>query len=140
MARLRTATTAREPEAACAAAMAAMAGDAPPSDDVALLILRRQPRARRRPSPAPAGSYAMTRPTLKVPRPGRHVVVTAPAEIDLTTATQPWPLGHVATAMTTGQGDRQRGPACLPRPGHEAGGCCCGGYRGLLVAPVTCGR
>jgi hypothetical protein len=36
MARLRTATTAREPQAACAAAMAAMAGDAPPSDDVAL--------------------------------------------------------------------------------------------------------
>jgi len=36
MARLRTATTAREPQAACAAAMAAMAGNAPPSDDVAL--------------------------------------------------------------------------------------------------------
>ena len=43
IARLREATTAREPEAACAAAMAAMADGAPRSDDVALLILRRKP-------------------------------------------------------------------------------------------------
>jgi sigma-B regulation protein RsbU (phosphoserine phosphatase) len=43
IARLCAATVAREPEAACAAVMGAMADGAPRRDDVALLILRRTP-------------------------------------------------------------------------------------------------
>ncbi|HTS95465.1 MAG TPA: GAF domain-containing SpoIIE family protein phosphatase [Streptosporangiaceae bacterium] len=57
--RLAAATAAGEPEGACAAAMAAMSGYIPHSDDVALLMLRRQPV----PPPAP-----------QAPQPGLWVV------------------------------------------------------------------
>lgn len=43
IARLRAATPAADPDVACGSVMAAMAGYIPHTDDVALLILRRQP-------------------------------------------------------------------------------------------------
>jgi serine phosphatase RsbU (regulator of sigma subunit) len=53
IARLCSAVTGGEPEARCAAVMAAMAVDAPYSDDTALLMIRRRP--------APPGSGAAPR-------------------------------------------------------------------------------
>jgi serine phosphatase RsbU (regulator of sigma subunit) len=58
IARLCAAITAGEPEAACASVMGAMAEDAPPKDDVALLMLRRQPaRGAAGPASRPGGRY-----------------------------------------------------------------------------------
>jgi phosphoserine phosphatase RsbU/P len=54
--RLVGAVTAHHPEVACAAAMAAMSGFTPYSDDIALLMLRRRPDTVPPGPPAPAGS------------------------------------------------------------------------------------
>ena len=67
--RLAAATAAGEPEAACAAAMAAMTGYIPHTDDVALLMLRRQPVS----SPA----RQAPQPGLWVARPQRGGATTA---------------------------------------------------------------
>jgi hypothetical protein len=56
IARLTAAVTAREAEAACAAAMTAMADFTPYTDDIALLMLRRRPDPAPPGPPAPAGS------------------------------------------------------------------------------------
>ena len=87
IARLRAAVTTADPEAGCAAVMAAMAGYTPHTDDIALLMLRRTPnpaaaRARERSGPAEAG----TAPDRDVRWAGRHAVVTMPAAIDITNA------------------------------------------------------
>ena len=57
IARLCAAVTAGEPEAACAAVMGAMADDAAPTDDIALLMLRRPAAGRTAagPDPRPGG-------------------------------------------------------------------------------------
>jgi sigma-B regulation protein RsbU (phosphoserine phosphatase) len=61
IAMLCAAAAAAEPETACAAVMAAMAGDdgSRPGDDVALLILRRDPGTRDRPARAQPGRRAL---------------------------------------------------------------------------------
>jgi phosphoserine phosphatase RsbU/P len=87
IAQLRAAVTTAEPEAACAAVMAAMAGYSPHTDDIALLMLRH-------PLGEPAGSEpdsappAETRTALEreVRWSGRHAVVTMPTEMDITNA------------------------------------------------------
>jgi phosphoserine phosphatase RsbU/P len=53
--RLAGAVTARHPEVACAAAMAAMSDFTPHTDDIALLMLRRRPEPAPPPPPGPAG-------------------------------------------------------------------------------------
>jgi phosphoserine phosphatase RsbU/P len=87
IAQLRAAVTTAEPEAACAAVMAAMAGYSPHTDDIALLMLRRapdEPGGSGPESPAPAdASTALER---DVRWSGRHAIVTMPAEIDITNA------------------------------------------------------
>ena len=88
IARLRAAVTAAEPEAGCASVMAAMAGYSPHTDDVALLILR---RAREEPGGSGPDSSPSSRyraaPDRGVAWSGRHAVVTMPAEVDMTNAT-----------------------------------------------------
>jgi anti-anti-sigma factor len=84
---LRAAVTPAEPEAACAAVMAAMAGYSPHTDDIALLMLRRmpgEPGGSEPDSAPPAG----TRTALErgVRWSGRHAVVTMPTEMDITSA------------------------------------------------------
>jgi sigma-B regulation protein RsbU (phosphoserine phosphatase) len=87
IAQLRAAVTTADPEAACAAVMAAMAGYSPHTDDIALLILRHPPGepADSEPDSSPP---ADTRTTLEpdVAWSGRHAVVTMPAEMDITNA------------------------------------------------------
>jgi sigma-B regulation protein RsbU (phosphoserine phosphatase) len=87
IAQLRAAVTTADPEAGCAAVMAAMAGYSPHTDDIALLMLRHPPGE-------PSGSEpdssppADTRTALEqdVAWSGRHAVVTMPAEMDITNA------------------------------------------------------
>jgi anti-anti-sigma factor len=87
IAQLRAAVTTADPEAGCAAVMAAMAGYSPHTDDIALLMLRH-------PLGEPAGSEpdsppsADTRTALerRVRWSGRHAVVTMPTEMDITNA------------------------------------------------------
>jgi hypothetical protein len=87
IAQLRGAVTTADPEAACAAVMAAMAGYSTHTDDIALLMLRH-------PLGEPAGSEpdssppADTRTALElgVRWLGRHAVVTMPTEMDITNA------------------------------------------------------
>jgi phosphoserine phosphatase RsbU/P len=87
IAQLRAAVTTADPEAACAAVMAAMAGYSPHTDDIALLMLRH-------PLGEPGGSEpdssppADTRTALErgVRWSGRHAVVTMPTEMDITNA------------------------------------------------------
>ena len=85
IARLCAAAAAQEPEAACASLMGAMTDYAPHTDDVALLVLRRQPGA-----PGPGSARAVPGRDSAAPGPGpevswsgRHAVVTMPAEMDL---------------------------------------------------------
>lgn len=85
--RLCAAVTAQDPEAACAAVMAAMAGYSPHTDDIALLMLSRTPGepGDSGPDPSqPAGTA--TTPDRGVHWSGRHAVVTMPAEMDMTNA------------------------------------------------------
>jgi anti-anti-sigma factor len=90
IARLCAAVTTAEPEAGCASVMAAMAGYSPHTDDIALLLLRREPGEPGQPGgsgpgfPPPADTA--TAPESSVTWSGRHVVVTMPAEIDTTNA------------------------------------------------------
>jgi phosphoserine phosphatase RsbU/P len=87
IARLCAAVTTAEPDAGCASVMAAMAGYSPHTDDIALLIVRRapgQPAASGPDSSPPAGTAAAPDPG--VAWSGRHAVVTMPAEIDMTNA------------------------------------------------------
>ena len=87
IAQLRAAVTTADPEAACAAVMAAMAGYTPHTDDIALLMLRHPPGE-------PGGSEpdssppADTRTALQrgVRWSGRHAVVAMPTEMDITNA------------------------------------------------------
>ncbi len=74
-----------DPDACCAAAMTAMAGIGPHSDDVALVIFRRG-----RALPSQNAAMPASRPASaldpSVSWIGRHAVVTMPAEIDFTNA------------------------------------------------------
>jgi anti-anti-sigma factor len=87
IARLCAAVTTAKPEAGCASVMIAMAGYSPHTDDIALLILRRAPGE---PDGSEPGSFSpadtRTAPDSGVTWPGRHAVVTMPAEIDTTNA------------------------------------------------------
>jgi sigma-B regulation protein RsbU (phosphoserine phosphatase) len=87
IAQLRAAVTTADPEAGCAAVMAAMASYSPHTDDIALLILRHAPceLAGSEPDPSPP---ADNRTALEphVAWSGRHAVVTMPAEMDITNA------------------------------------------------------
>jgi phosphoserine phosphatase RsbU/P len=85
IARLRAAVTPADPEAACAAVMAAMAGYSPHTDDVALLMLR-HPLGEPGGSGPDASAAADTRTALErgVRWSGRHAIVTMPTEIDIT--------------------------------------------------------
>jgi anti-anti-sigma factor len=86
IARLRAATAAAEPEAACAAVMGAMSDYAPHTDDLALLVLRRLAGPPARGSGwAAAAPGSGTDPGAEVTWSGRHAVVTMPADIDLVT-------------------------------------------------------
>jgi phosphoserine phosphatase RsbU/P len=85
--RLRAAVTAAEPEAGCVSVMAAMTDYSPHTDDVALLMLRRTPgepggSGPESPPPADAGTV----PERDVHWSGRNAVVTMPAEMDITNA------------------------------------------------------
>lgn len=87
IARLRAAVTTADPETGCVSVMAAMADYTPHTDDIALLILRRtpgQPGGTEPDSPPPANTR--TAPGHGVRWSGRHGVVTMPAEMDLTNA------------------------------------------------------
>jgi anti-anti-sigma factor len=85
--RLCAAVTAQDPEAACVAVMAAMAGYSLYTDDIALLMLRRtpgEPGGSGPDSSQPAGTgTALERGVLWS---GRHAVVTMPTEMDITNA------------------------------------------------------
>jgi sigma-B regulation protein RsbU (phosphoserine phosphatase) len=87
IAQLRTAVTTADPETGCASVMAAMADYSPHTDDIALLMLRRTPRepGGRGPDPSPPLNTG-TAPVRGVRWSGRHAVVTMPAEIDTTNA------------------------------------------------------
>jgi sigma-B regulation protein RsbU (phosphoserine phosphatase) len=87
IAQLRAAVTPAEPEAACTAVMAAMAGYSPHTDDIALLILRHppgEPAGSEPGSPPPADTRTAPEPDVRWS--GRHAVVTMPTEIDITNA------------------------------------------------------
>jgi phosphoserine phosphatase RsbU/P len=86
--KLRAAVTTAEPEAGCASVMAAMANYSPHTDDIALLILRRAPGEPRDSGPdsSPAADTGAA-PDRGVAWSGRHAVVTIPAEVDMTNAT-----------------------------------------------------
>jgi anti-sigma B factor antagonist len=85
--RLCAAVTAQDPEAACVAVMAAMAGYSLHTDDIALLMLRRtpgEPAGSGPDSSQPVGTgTALERGVLWS---GRHAVVTMPTEMDITNA------------------------------------------------------
>jgi phosphoserine phosphatase RsbU/P len=87
IARLCAAVTAQDPEAACAAVMAAMAGYSPHTDDIALLMLR-PPLGEPGGSEPDSSPPADTRTALErgVRWSGRHAVVTMPTEMDITNA------------------------------------------------------
>jgi anti-anti-sigma factor len=87
IAQLRAAVTTADPEAGCAAVMAAMAGYSPHTDDIALLMLR-QPPGEPGDSKPDSSPPADTRTALEpdVAWSGRHAVVTMPAEMDITNA------------------------------------------------------
>jgi phosphoserine phosphatase RsbU/P len=88
IAQLRAAVTTAEPEAGCAAVMAAMAGYSPHTDDIALLMLRHppgEPGDGEPDSSPPADTATALEP--HVAWSGRHAVVTMPAEMDITNAT-----------------------------------------------------
>jgi phosphoserine phosphatase RsbU/P len=87
IARLCAAVTTADPEAGCASVMAAMAGYSPHTDDVALLIVRRTPGEPGSSGPdSPRPAETATAPDSGVAWSGRHAVVTMPAEIDMTNA------------------------------------------------------
>jgi anti-anti-sigma factor len=87
IARLCAAVTTADPEAACAAVMAAMAGYSPHTDDIALLMLRRTPGEPGDSGPHPSQpAGTATAPDRGVHWSGRHAVVTMPAELDITNA------------------------------------------------------
>jgi phosphoserine phosphatase RsbU/P len=87
IARLCAAVTTAEPDAGCASVMAAMASYSPHTDDIALLILRREPgeTGGSGPDTLPPAETA-TAPDSSVAWSGRHAVVTMPTEIDMTNA------------------------------------------------------
>ena len=84
---LRAAVTTAEPEAACAAVMAAMADYTPYNDDIALLMLRHPPGepGGSKPDPSPPADTRNV-PDQGVAWSGRHAVVTMPTEMDVTNA------------------------------------------------------
>jgi anti-anti-sigma factor len=87
IAQLRAAVTTADPEAGCAAVMAAMAGYSPHTDDIALLILRHplgEPAGSEPDSPPPADTRTALEQEVRWS--GRHAVVTMPAEMDITNA------------------------------------------------------
>lgn len=87
IARLCAAVTPTDPEIACASVMAAMADDSPHNDDVAVLMLHRKPGAPGSGAPESSRhSDAVAAPERDVRWAGRHAIVTMPAEIDLTNA------------------------------------------------------
>jgi sigma-B regulation protein RsbU (phosphoserine phosphatase) len=100
IARLSATLRAMDPEAACAAVVAAMSDHNPHEDDVALLILRCAPGT---PGDSgqdlPAGPAPATGEDLAVRWSGRHAVVTMPEEIDVTNA----PGLAAALAAVSGQ-------------------------------------
>jgi sigma-B regulation protein RsbU (phosphoserine phosphatase) len=77
---------ATEPEVCCATVMAAMADVSPHSDDVALLVFRRLGAPQEQADAAEPQGSSSARRDAGVRWSGRHAVVTAPAEIDVTTA------------------------------------------------------
>lgn len=85
IAQLCEAVTEQDPEAGCAAVMAAMDDGSPHNDDIALLMLHRKPG---KPGGTEPGSLrqadAVTVPERDIRWSGRHAVVSMPAEIDLT--------------------------------------------------------
>jgi len=88
LARLRAAVAAQDPETGCAAVMAAMSEADPHSDDVALLILRRDPRVLPGAvSPARNGT-ATAGPEWDLSWSGKHAIVTMPKEIDSTNSSR----------------------------------------------------
>jgi phosphoserine phosphatase RsbU/P len=89
IAQLRAAVTTADPEAGCAAVMAAMAGYSPHTDDIALLMLRHPPGEPGSSEPD-SSPPADTRTALEqdVAWSGRHAVVTMPAEMDITNASE----------------------------------------------------
>jgi phosphoserine phosphatase RsbU/P len=87
IARLCASVAAGDPEAGCASVMAAMAGYTPHTDDIALLMVQRtpgEPGASPPVSSVPADT--VTAPDRGVHWSGRHAVVTIPAEMDITNA------------------------------------------------------
>jgi phosphoserine phosphatase RsbU/P len=85
IARLSAAVTATDPQAGCAAVMAAMADYSTHNDDVALLMIRRKPEKAGSGSPdSPVTADAGTAREREVRWSGRHAIVTMPAEMDPT--------------------------------------------------------
>jgi phosphoserine phosphatase RsbU/P len=85
IARLRAAVTAGDPEAGCAAVMAGMARYSAHSDDVALLMIHRNPwAAGDSGADRSAPAHAKTAQHRDVRWAGRHAIVTMPAELDTT--------------------------------------------------------
>ena len=78
-------TATGDPEAGCAAVMAAMADYSTHNDDVALLMIHRTPGKAGTGNPdSPVPADARTAPERHLRWSGRHAIVTMPAEIDLT--------------------------------------------------------
>ena len=89
IARLRAAVTAGDPEAGCTAVMAAMARYSAHSDDIALLMIYRNPGPpgdSGTETPAPA--RVQTAPHRDVHWSGRHAIVTMPLELDITNSSE----------------------------------------------------
>jgi phosphoserine phosphatase RsbU/P len=85
IARLRATVTAGDPEAGCTAVMAAMARYSTHSDDIALLMIYRNPGpAGDSGTETPAPAHAQTTPHQGVHWSGRHAIVTMPLELDIT--------------------------------------------------------
>jgi sigma-B regulation protein RsbU (phosphoserine phosphatase) len=89
IARLCAAVTVTDPETACASVMAAMADDSPYNDDVAVLMLHREPCSPDDGAPGSArAADAVAAQDRDVRWVGRHAIVTMPPEIDLTNASE----------------------------------------------------
>jgi anti-anti-sigma factor len=82
---LCAAVTAADPETGCAAVMAAMAEHSTHNDDIALLMIRRQPGNGGDDNPdPPLPADARTAHERDIRWSGRHAIVSMPAEMDLT--------------------------------------------------------
>jgi anti-anti-sigma factor len=89
IARLRAAVTAGDPEGGCTAVMAAMARYSARSDDVALLMIHRNPGAAGDSgADTPVPPQAETAQRRDVHWSGRHATVTMPAELDITNSSE----------------------------------------------------